>query len=243
MRLATPLAIAVLAAALLAGCGGSSSSDSGSTSTGSGTAPKSGDSTAPIGASAQSCDTHAVAVKSLRATGVSCGQARQLMFGWQRNPACASPQGASRSSARPAPTAASVRRRRAASPSAAPGRDTRSPSSPSAVSSGRGAGDDAGGRIEEEDRPTCMGRSEGRRRRPGSRAGRRRRCSWSGPTIRAAATGSVRVRPARRASAVISIPISTTPERFAAYSTTEAVCPPYSPSTSLLNGINTIQPR
>ncbi|HEX2706458.1 MAG TPA: hypothetical protein VHM66_00435 [Solirubrobacterales bacterium] len=98
MRPTTPLAIAVLAAALLAGCGGSSSSDSGSTSTGSGTAPKSGDSTAPIGASAQSCDTHAVAVKSLRATGVSCSQARQLMFGWQRNPACASPQGASRSS-------------------------------------------------------------------------------------------------------------------------------------------------
>jgi hypothetical protein len=94
MRLATPLAIAVLAAALIAGCGGSSS---GSGSTGSSTAPKASDSTAPIGASARRCDTRAVDAMALRATGISCGQARQVMFGWQRDASCASPQGASRS--------------------------------------------------------------------------------------------------------------------------------------------------
>jgi hypothetical protein len=98
MRLATPLAIAVLAAALLAGCGGSSSPQSGSTSTGSTKAPKASDSTAPVGASAQVCETHAVDASALHATGVSCGEARRLMFAWQRDPACASPRGASRSS-------------------------------------------------------------------------------------------------------------------------------------------------
>jgi hypothetical protein len=94
MRLATPLAIVALAAALLAGCGGSSS---GNGSTGSSTAPRGSSSTAPIGASARSCETHAVDARSLRATGVSCGQARQVMFGWQRDARCAGPQGASRS--------------------------------------------------------------------------------------------------------------------------------------------------
>jgi hypothetical protein len=97
MRLATPLAIAALAAALLAGCGGSSSeSDSGST--GSSPPPQASDSTAPAGASAQVCETHAVDASALHATGVSCGEAQRLMFAWQRDPGCASPRGASRSS-------------------------------------------------------------------------------------------------------------------------------------------------
>jgi hypothetical protein len=99
MRLATPLAIAVLAAALLAGCGGGSSSSSGgSTQTGSTAPAKAGASGGPIGASARSCDTHAVDAGSLRAVGVSCGEARRVMYGWQRASSCASPSGASRSS-------------------------------------------------------------------------------------------------------------------------------------------------
>ena len=85
MRLAVPLAIAVLAAALLAGCGGSSSSSGGSTQTGSTRAEGHG-SSAPVGASARNCDTDAtVDVEALRAVGVSCGRARQVMYGWQRN--------------------------------------------------------------------------------------------------------------------------------------------------------------
>jgi hypothetical protein len=98
MRLATPLAILALAAALLAGCGGSSSSSGGSTQTGSTAPSKAGTSGGPIGASARSCDTHAVDAGSLRAVGVSCGAARRVLFGWQRSSSCASPSGASRSS-------------------------------------------------------------------------------------------------------------------------------------------------
>jgi hypothetical protein len=95
MRLATPIAITVLAAALLAGCG--SSSDSGSDAAGSTAAPGASDSTAPAGASAQSCETDAVDATALRATSVSCGEARALMFAWQRQSDCATPKGASRS--------------------------------------------------------------------------------------------------------------------------------------------------
>jgi hypothetical protein len=98
MRLAVPLAIAVLAATLLAGCGGSSSSSGGSTQTGSGTPPKAGTSTGPIGASAKSCDTHAVDAEGLRAVNISCGQARQVMYGWQREGSCSPAPGASRTS-------------------------------------------------------------------------------------------------------------------------------------------------
>ena len=92
-RLVIPLAIFALAAALLAGCGGSS--DSGST--GSGTAPRAGTSTAPAGASARACETEASDAEALRATAVSCSEARQVMFAWQRADACGTPTGASRS--------------------------------------------------------------------------------------------------------------------------------------------------
>jgi hypothetical protein len=78
--------VAVALAAILAGCGDSSSPDQ---STGS---------KAPAGASATSCDTHATEVESLRATEISCDQARQVMYGWQREPTCAVPAGASRGS-------------------------------------------------------------------------------------------------------------------------------------------------
>jgi hypothetical protein len=96
MRLAVPLAIAVLAATLLAGCGGSSSSSGESTQTGS-TAPT-GTSSGPVGASARDCDTGTVDVEALRVVGVSCGRARQVMYGWQRTSSCAAPTDASRTS-------------------------------------------------------------------------------------------------------------------------------------------------
>jgi hypothetical protein len=94
MRLATPLAIVALAAALLAGCGGSSSG-SGSTAS---TAPKGSGSTAPVGASAQKCETQEVDAGELQASEVSCEEARRLMFTWLRQPKCAGPKGASHSS-------------------------------------------------------------------------------------------------------------------------------------------------
>jgi hypothetical protein len=96
MRLATAPAIAVLAAALLAGCGGSSSSSS--SSTGAGPAPQTSESSAPAGASAQSCETQAVGARALRATGVSCGEASRLLLAWQHDPVCAVPPAATRSS-------------------------------------------------------------------------------------------------------------------------------------------------
>jgi hypothetical protein len=49
---------------------------------------------APIGAGARSCDSEAGA--GLRATGIPCDQARQVMHGWQREGSCALPRGASR---------------------------------------------------------------------------------------------------------------------------------------------------
>ena len=102
IRLAAPLAIVALAALLLAGCGGSSS-DEGSTPGGPAQderqAPSGVDGGGgPVGAAARSCDTNAVDVEALRATGVSCGQARQVMFGWQQASACDGRPGASRSS-------------------------------------------------------------------------------------------------------------------------------------------------
>ncbi|MGV1047084.1 MAG: hypothetical protein ACOYD4_00975 [Solirubrobacterales bacterium] len=93
MRLAVPIAIAVLAASL-AGCGGSSPG-TGSTATGSTAAPQGGAATAPAGASAQSCETQAVDAEALRATGASCEEARQVMFAWQRDSGCAGSAGAS----------------------------------------------------------------------------------------------------------------------------------------------------
>jgi hypothetical protein len=87
MRLAAPIAIAALAAALLGGCGGGS----GEGSTGTGGA------TAPIGATAHSCETRAVDAQGLRATGISCAQARQVMFGWQRDSDCVATGSASHS--------------------------------------------------------------------------------------------------------------------------------------------------
>jgi len=85
MRLAAPLAILALAAALLAGCGGSSSEETGS---GAESSPRAGTSTAPAGATARSCDPGGTGVEDLRATNVGCAEARQVASGWRRAKEC-----------------------------------------------------------------------------------------------------------------------------------------------------------
>lgn len=52
----------------------------------------------PIGASAKSCDAYTADAEVLHATGIACDQARQVLYGWQRQPSCALPGGASRGS-------------------------------------------------------------------------------------------------------------------------------------------------
>lgn len=81
---------------LWAGCGGSSETDSTAT-TGEieyEAEPVPGG-RAPAGASAASCDSQAVDAEALRATGLSCEGARQVMFAWQREAGC-DPGGESR---------------------------------------------------------------------------------------------------------------------------------------------------
>jgi hypothetical protein len=95
MRLATPLTIVAISAALLAGCGGSSDDGTG---TGATTAPGAADSSAPAGATAKSCPTHSAETKGLRATGLACEQARLLMNEWEKSQSCAAPADSSRSS-------------------------------------------------------------------------------------------------------------------------------------------------
>ncbi len=95
MRFAIPIAVVVLAAALAGGCGSSGDDSSGSSTA---TAPKSGAERAPAGASARECADNAGAAKSLRATGVSCKQAKKLAKAWSEAAGCAPPDGASRSS-------------------------------------------------------------------------------------------------------------------------------------------------
>jgi len=81
-RLAASLVL-LLAIAVAAGCG-SSSEDTGDSPT------------APIGATAKSCETEAVDAEGLSVSGVSCEAGRQVMDEWQRSEACAPPTGASR---------------------------------------------------------------------------------------------------------------------------------------------------
>ena len=92
MRLAAPIATALLVAALLAGCGSSSGGGSSSSTEASPTPP-----TAPAGAAASSCPTAPSGVEALHATGISCGGAQQVVVAWQRNGSCAPAAGASRS--------------------------------------------------------------------------------------------------------------------------------------------------
>jgi hypothetical protein len=95
MRLAVPIAVALLAASMVVGCGGSGGDTNGSGST---AGPPGGAATAPAGASARSCETQAVDAEGLRATAVSCAEARRVMFAWQRAPGCAATAGASHAS-------------------------------------------------------------------------------------------------------------------------------------------------
>ncbi|HEY5051912.1 MAG TPA: hypothetical protein VII45_00715 [Solirubrobacterales bacterium] len=99
MRIAGPLVFVctLLVAAQPAGCGGSSSNETTHPRTPQSSGRASA-STAPPGASAQACDTHAVEVSALRATGVACGQARRVMLDWQRSGNCSAAAGASRNS-------------------------------------------------------------------------------------------------------------------------------------------------
>jgi hypothetical protein len=53
-------------------------------------------STAPAGASAHACVLNAGGAEGLRATAVSCGEARRVALGWRRSDACAPAGGASR---------------------------------------------------------------------------------------------------------------------------------------------------
>jgi hypothetical protein len=96
MRLAVPIAIVVLAVAV-AGCGGDSSSGTESNPPAVTVVPQGGAATAPAGASAQHCDSGAVGAEALLATGASCGEARQVLLAWQRDPGCAGSPGASHS--------------------------------------------------------------------------------------------------------------------------------------------------
>lgn len=109
LRLAAPICVALVLAALVAGCGSGGSSTAGSgtggaaTSGGGGgkpaTKPPSAEvGGAPAGAQAKSCETQAVDAQELRATGVPCGAARAAMFAWQRSSDCALVGGASRGS-------------------------------------------------------------------------------------------------------------------------------------------------
>jgi hypothetical protein len=93
MRLATPLAIVALAAALLAGCG--SSSHGGSDAASSTAAPKAGGSGAPAGASARACVIDAAGASALRVTGVSCGTGQKTATAWQRDASCKPARGGS----------------------------------------------------------------------------------------------------------------------------------------------------
>jgi hypothetical protein len=89
MRRAAPLAVLALAAALLLGCGGGSSSEepsTGSASPGSRT---------PAGSSARACPLNAGGIRGLRATGVSCGEAQRVALGWRHSAACVETPGAS----------------------------------------------------------------------------------------------------------------------------------------------------
>jgi hypothetical protein len=107
MRFAVPIAIVCLAAALLAGCGGSSGGGTGGSATGGETTGSTGGgqagqaaespsgASAPAGASARACPIDAAATAGLRVTAVSCGEGQRVVLGWRRGSGCAPAAGAS----------------------------------------------------------------------------------------------------------------------------------------------------
>ena len=100
MRLARPLSLALLLAALLAvGCGSDSNGD-GDSSGGGGSASETseeGEDRVPAGATATSCEAEIDGIDgSLRVTGVDCDAAGEIASGWVADRGCASPSDASR---------------------------------------------------------------------------------------------------------------------------------------------------
>jgi len=95
MRPAAPVAIAAVLAALLAGCGSSSSGGSGSRSgsTERGSAPA-----APIGATVRDCESSGAGMVAVRAGGASCAEAKRVAAAWRAERGCAPPPGGSRTS-------------------------------------------------------------------------------------------------------------------------------------------------
>lgn len=77
MRLALPIAIALLLTALVAGCGGSSSSTGGDSTAG-------GGATGPAGGASEECGG-----ESVRVSGVACEEAEVVLAHWRRAPGCA----------------------------------------------------------------------------------------------------------------------------------------------------------
>jgi len=90
MRLALPLTIAALLAALLAGCGGSSSTDSSSRNEG----PPAQSQSAPPGATSHACGDG----QTLRVSAVPCDEAKAVLAAWRSAPACRIHGGASHAS-------------------------------------------------------------------------------------------------------------------------------------------------
>ncbi len=92
MRLALPLTIAALLAGLLAGCGGSSTTDSsGEGATGPGPAQAQ---SAPPGATSHACGDG----QTLRVSSVPCEEAKAVLAAWRSAPACRIQDGASHAS-------------------------------------------------------------------------------------------------------------------------------------------------
>jgi hypothetical protein len=102
MKLAVPIAIVALAAAMLAGCGDSSVDESGSAGSTT-TAPGASSSKAPAGASAQVCRAALAGVRDVRVTGLSCKQGEVTVATWQRLGSCKPTAGATRSGCRAGP--------------------------------------------------------------------------------------------------------------------------------------------
>jgi hypothetical protein len=89
MRLAAPITLLALLAALLAGCGDSSPEER----EGGATAPRQAEPSPervdpPPGASVRACRP-APALEVLRVTGVGCEEARAVVAAWRSDPACA----------------------------------------------------------------------------------------------------------------------------------------------------------
>ena len=93
MRLALFLTIAALFAALLAGCGGSSSTDSGTGGEGATAPPPAQIQSAPPGATSHACGD-----QDLRVSAVPCEEGKAVLAAWRSAPACRIQSGASHAS-------------------------------------------------------------------------------------------------------------------------------------------------